>query len=117
MGLIAVALVSSPAHLLCRGAFGMAFCAKWGRCSEKTIPPTLCRAKWHQNKGFAHVAVIGTLHVPFGAGDFPKFCDISRNVPSHYRYGHYLMPVLVMYRASIGIGQRCKYANTGTGTI
>jgi hypothetical protein len=31
----------------------------------------LCRAKWHQNKGFACVAVIGTLQVPFGAGNFP----------------------------------------------
>ncbi len=39
-GLIAVALVSSPVHLSCRGAFGMAFCARWWRCSEKMLPPS-----------------------------------------------------------------------------
>jgi hypothetical protein len=37
----------------------------------KDDPCKLCHAKWHQNKGFAHVAVIGTLQVPFGAGNFP----------------------------------------------
>jgi hypothetical protein len=39
--------------------------------SGKDNSSKLCRAKWHQNKGFARVAVIGTLQVPFGAGDFP----------------------------------------------
>ncbi len=34
-----------------------------------------------------------------------------------YRYGHQVMSVLVMYHANTGIGQKCKYANTGTGTI
>jgi hypothetical protein len=34
-------------------------------------PSKLCRAKWHQNKGFAQVAVIGMLQVSFGAGNFP----------------------------------------------
>ncbi len=38
----------------------------------KDDPSKLCRAKWHQNKGFARVAVIGTSQVPFGAGDFPQ---------------------------------------------
>jgi hypothetical protein len=37
----------------------------------KDDPSKLCRTKWHQNKGFAHIAVIGTSQVPFGAGDFP----------------------------------------------
>jgi hypothetical protein len=36
----------------------------------KDDPSKLCRAKWHQNKGFARIAVIGTLQVPFGAGNF-----------------------------------------------
>ncbi len=37
----------------------------------KDDPSKLCHAKWQQNKGFAHVAVIRTSQVPFGAGDFP----------------------------------------------
>jgi hypothetical protein len=36
----------------------------------KDNPSKLYRAKWHQNKGFAHVADIGMLQVPFGTGDF-----------------------------------------------
>jgi hypothetical protein len=35
----------------------------------------LCLAKWHQHKGFARVAVIGTLQVLFGAGNFPWKTD------------------------------------------
>ncbi len=38
---------------------------------RKDDPSKLCRAKWHQNKGFAHVAVIRTSQVPFGAGNIP----------------------------------------------
>ncbi len=34
-----------------------------------------------------------------------------------YRCGHQAMAVLVMYRANNGIGQKYKYANTGTVTI
>jgi hypothetical protein len=41
----------------------------------KGNPSKLCLAKWHQNKGFARVAVIGTLQVPFGAGNFPRKKD------------------------------------------
>jgi hypothetical protein len=37
----------------------------------KDDPSKLCHAKWHKNKGFAQVAVIGMLQVPFGDGDFP----------------------------------------------
>ncbi len=37
---IAAALVSSPAHLSCRGAFGMGFYARWWRCSNRMIPPS-----------------------------------------------------------------------------
>ncbi len=46
-----------------------------------------------------------------------KFCDILRNVPSHYWYWHHLMPVPVMYCTHTGTGQTCKNANTGMGTI
>jgi hypothetical protein len=38
-------------------------------------PSKLCHDKWHQNKGFAGVAVLGTLQVPFGTGDFPRKKD------------------------------------------
>jgi hypothetical protein len=38
-------------------------------------PSKLCCAKWHQNKGFAQVAVIGTLQVPFCNDDFPQKKD------------------------------------------
>ena len=41
----------------------------------KDNPSKLCGAKWHQNKGFAHVAVIGTLQVPFGTSIFPRKKD------------------------------------------
>ncbi len=34
-----------------------------------------------------------------------------------YRYGHQVMAVPVMCHANTGIGQKCNYANTGTGTI
>ncbi len=37
----------------------------------KDDPSKLCHAKWHQNMGFAQIAVIGTSQVLFGAGDFP----------------------------------------------
>jgi hypothetical protein len=37
----------------------------------KDDPSKLCCAKWHQNKGFARIAVIGTLQVPLGTGNFP----------------------------------------------
>jgi hypothetical protein len=38
---------------------------------QKDNPSKLYRAKWHQNKGFACVAVIGTSDLPFGIGAFP----------------------------------------------
>jgi hypothetical protein len=42
---------------------------------RKDAPSKLCRAKWHQNKGFARVAIIGTSQVPFGASNFPQKKD------------------------------------------
>jgi hypothetical protein len=38
---------------------------------QKDDPSKLCRAKWHQNKGFAYIAVIGTSDLPFGVSTFP----------------------------------------------
>jgi hypothetical protein len=38
---------------------------------QKDNPSKLCHAKWHQNKGFARVAVIDTSDLPFGVGAFP----------------------------------------------
>ncbi len=38
---------------------------------QKDNPSKLCHAKWHQNKGFACVAVIGTSKLPFGVGALP----------------------------------------------
>ncbi len=38
---------------------------------QKDDPSKLCRAKWHQNKGFERVAVIGTSKLPFGIGALP----------------------------------------------
>ncbi len=38
---------------------------------QKDDPSKLCHAKWHHNKGFAHIVVIGTSHLPFGVGAFP----------------------------------------------
>jgi hypothetical protein len=38
---------------------------------QKNDPSKTCRAKWHHNKGFARVAVVGTFHLPFGVSTFP----------------------------------------------
>jgi hypothetical protein len=38
---------------------------------QKDDPSKLCRAKWHENKRFVHVAVISTSDLPFGVGAFP----------------------------------------------
>ncbi len=41
----------------------------------KDDPSKLCCAKWHQHKGFACIAVIGMLQMPFGTGNFPQKKD------------------------------------------
>jgi hypothetical protein len=45
---------------------------------QKDNPSKLCCAKWHQNKGFACIAVIGTSDLPFGVGAFPGKMDKGR---------------------------------------
>jgi hypothetical protein len=42
---------------------------------QKDDPSKLCHAKWHHNKGFARVAVIGTSDLLFGIGTFPRKKD------------------------------------------
>jgi hypothetical protein len=42
---------------------------------QKNVLSKLCHVKWHQNKGFAHVAVIGTSKLPFGISAFPMKKD------------------------------------------
>jgi hypothetical protein len=42
---------------------------------QKDDPSKLCHAKWHQNKGFARVAVIGTSKLPFGVSALPMKKD------------------------------------------
>ncbi len=38
---------------------------------KKDDPSKTCRAKWHHNKGFARIAVVGTSHLPFNVSAFP----------------------------------------------
>ncbi len=38
---------------------------------QKDDPSKLCRAKWHPNRGFARIAVIGTSKLPFSVGALP----------------------------------------------
>jgi hypothetical protein len=57
---------------------------------------------------------------PFNAhtGDVPcRYWYCTKMHKCQYRYWHHRMPVPVMYHANTGIGPKCKYANTGTGTI
>jgi hypothetical protein len=42
---------------------------------QKDNPSKLCRAKWHQKKGFARIAVIDTSKLPFGIGALPMKKD------------------------------------------
>jgi hypothetical protein len=71
MGLIAVALVSSPPPLFVQWSVWDGVLCPVVEVFQKDNPSKLCRAKWHQNKGFVRVAVIGTSDLPFGIGAFP----------------------------------------------
>jgi hypothetical protein len=44
---------------------------------QKDNPTKLCRAKWHQNKGFERIAVIGTSDLPLGLLQKTELLDNS----------------------------------------
>ncbi len=46
---------------------------------QKDDSSKLCHAKWHQSKGFVHVAVISTSDLPFGVSAFLRKKDKGVN--------------------------------------
>jgi hypothetical protein len=60
------------------------------------------------------------VQAPFNANASNEPCQYwhwTKMYECQYRYWHHLMPERVIYRTYNGIGQKCKNANTGTGTI
>ncbi len=82
---ITVNWVSNRIDCCCIGFLPCAFVVQGSICDgvlcqvvevfQKDNPSKLGHAKWHQNKGFVHVAFIGTSKLPFSVSAFPMKKD------------------------------------------